>query len=367
MKHLLLGALLLSTSFAQAQSLTLPTGGGSPKATVGERIGLTDVSIVYGRPAVNGRAGKVWGQLVHYGFKELDYGISKAAPWRAGANENTVFTTSTNLNVEGKTLLAGQYGLFMAVYADTVSVIFSRTNTAWGSYFYDPKADALRVTVRPVKNQPLTERLTYSFDNLNDSITTLSLRWENWQIPIRLSVNLKETIMASIRRELYSGMSELHQNWVQGVNYALTNNIVNDEILGWADQAIIMPYMGQRNFLTLSTKAQVLARLGRSAEADSLMREALPIGTMQDVHRYGRQLLDQKRTVEALSVFQKNAQRNPNVFTTNVGLARAYAAMGDTKQALKFAKAALSQAPDSVNKQSVSQLVDTLTAGKAVN
>lgn len=116
--------------------------------------------------------------------------------------------------------------------------------------------------------------------------------------------------MGSIRRKLASGMSELHQNWVQGVNYALANNIVNDEILGWADQAIIMPYMGQRNFLTLSTKAQVLNRMGRQAEVDSLMREALPIGSMLEVHRYGRELLEQKRTVEALSVFQKNAQRN---------------------------------------------------------
>jgi hypothetical protein len=354
--------LLFSATVAQSQSLTLPTPGGSPKATVGEQIGLTDVNIVYGRPAVNGRAGKVWGQLVHFGFKELDYGTSKAAPWRAGANEGTVFSTSTNLNVEGKTLPEGQYGLFMAVYADSVSVIFSRNNTAWGSYFYEPAADALRVTVRPRKNQPLTERLTYSFDKLNDSLTTLSLHWENWQIPIRLGVNLKETIMASLRRELVSGKSELHQNWVQAVNYALTNNIVNEEILGWAEQAIIMPYMGQRNFLTLSTKAQVLNRLGRQPEADSLMREALPLGTMLEVHQYGRQLLNQKRTFEALTVFQKNAQRNPNVFTTNMGLARGYAATGDTKQALKYAKAALLQAPDSPNRESVSQFIEKLSA-----
>lgn len=353
--------LLFSATVAQAQSLTLPTTGGSPKATVGEQIGLTDVNIVYGRPAVNGRAGKVWGQLVHFGFKELDYGTSKAAPWRAGANEGTVFSTSTNLNVEGKTLPAGQYGLFMAVYADSVSVIFSRNNTAWGSYFYEPTADALRVTVRPRKNQPLTERLTYSFDKLNDSLTTLSLHWENWQIPIRLGVNLKETIMASLRRELVSGKSELHQNWVQAVNYALTNNIVTEEVLGWAEQAIIMPYMGQRNFLTLSTKAQVLNRLGRQPEADSLMREALPLGTMLEVHQYGRQLLNQKRTFEARTVFQKNAQRNPNVFTTNMGLARGYAATGDAKQALKYAKTALLQAPDSPNRESVSQFIEKLS------
>ena len=66
-------------------------------------IGLTDVTVNYDRPAVKGREGKIWGQLVHYGYKYQDFGTSKAAPWRAGANENTTITFSTDVKIEGKT------------------------------------------------------------------------------------------------------------------------------------------------------------------------------------------------------------------------------------------------------------------------
>lgn len=78
---------------------------GNKKASVSERIGLTDVTVQYHRPAVKGREGKIWGQLVTYGFTDPGFGSSKAAPWRAGANENTVIEFSTDVKVEGKNWL----------------------------------------------------------------------------------------------------------------------------------------------------------------------------------------------------------------------------------------------------------------------
>ena len=136
----------LTISFAQ---LTTPPEGGNKKAFVGERIGLTDVLIEYHRPGVKGREGKIWGQLVHAGYTDLGFGTSKAAPWRAGANENTVIRFSTDVKVEGKDLPAGEYGLFIAYDANESTVIFSKNHTSWGSYFYDDKEDALRVKVKP--------------------------------------------------------------------------------------------------------------------------------------------------------------------------------------------------------------------------
>ena len=72
---------LSPTLFAQ---LTMPPHGGNNKASVSERIGITDVTINYHRPGVKGREGKIWNGLVHSGFKDLGFGTSKAAPWRAG-------------------------------------------------------------------------------------------------------------------------------------------------------------------------------------------------------------------------------------------------------------------------------------------
>src|SRR6478672_3135851 len=104
MKKWILAFLLALPVVVMAQDLTIPPDGGNKKASVSERIGITDVTIHYDRPAVKGREGKIWNGLVHTGFKDLGFGTSKAAPWRAGANENTTFTFSTDVMIEGKPL-----------------------------------------------------------------------------------------------------------------------------------------------------------------------------------------------------------------------------------------------------------------------
>ena len=86
MKKYLFFATAFIFSYATNAQLTVAPNGGNKKAFVSERIGLTDVSITYDRPHVNGREGKIWGQLIHEGYTDLGFGTSKAAPWRAGAS-----------------------------------------------------------------------------------------------------------------------------------------------------------------------------------------------------------------------------------------------------------------------------------------
>src|SRR5690242_11333962 len=104
---LLVSAMFLLTT-ADAQLTTLPDGGNK-RAMVAERIGITDVIISYNRPGVKGREGKIWGQLIPAGFNDLGFGTSKAAPWRAGANENTTIQFSDDVKIEGQSLPAGKY------------------------------------------------------------------------------------------------------------------------------------------------------------------------------------------------------------------------------------------------------------------
>src|SRR5687767_9415399 len=110
MRKILLLAFSVVISLHLFSQLTSTPSGGNKKAWVGEQIGLTNVTINYDRPAVKGREGKIWGQLVHTGFVDQGFGSSKAAPWRAGANENTTITFSNDVKIEGKDLLAGTYG-----------------------------------------------------------------------------------------------------------------------------------------------------------------------------------------------------------------------------------------------------------------
>jgi hypothetical protein len=118
-------------SFSQIPLITAPSGGNK-KASVTERIGLTDVTIHYDRPGVKGRDGKIWGQLVHTGFTDQGFGNSKAAPWRAGANENTTIEFTTPVKIEGQPLAAGKYGFFVAFDPDQCTLIFSNNHTSQG-------------------------------------------------------------------------------------------------------------------------------------------------------------------------------------------------------------------------------------------
>lgn len=369
MKKILIACIaLMSYIVSYSQLLTAPEGGNK-KAMVGERIGITDVTIHYDRPAVKGREGKIWGDLVHKGFADLGFGTSKAAPWRAGANENTTIEFSTPVSIEGQTLPAGKYGFFIAYDPAESTIIFSKNSTSWGSFFYDPKEDVLRVKVKPQSLDKSEEWLTFAFANQTNTGAIVALLWEKLKIPFKVETDYNNLQLESFRRELRSEKSfnPGWQSYNQAAQFCLQNNINLEEGLQWADNAINLPFVGEKNFVTLSTKAGYLKKLNRDTEADALMKEALPLGTVQQIHGYARQLLQQKKSKEAFDAFKVNYDKNPNDFTTQVGMARGYAAIGDYKKALGFAQKSLLKAPDNGNKTNVEKMIKTLQEGKDIN
>ncbi len=369
MLHKKIAAVLLAVCYINitfSQLLTTPPDGGNIKASVSERIGITDVNIHYDRPAVKGREGKIWGQLVHKGFTDLGFGTSKAAPWRAGANENTTFTFSTDVMIEGKLLKAGTYGFFIAMGEGDATLIFSNNATSWGSFFYTDKEDALRVTVQTVAISESAERLKYEFSDETASTAVVALLWERRKIPFTISVDLIATQLESFRKELRTDKGFKWEAWVEAVDFCVAHNINLDEALQWSDYAISAVFVGAKNFRTLSAKASVLYKLGKGAEADALMKEAMPLATMLELHNYARQLIRDKQPPQALEAFKLNAQKNPNVFITTMGLMRGYAANRDFKTALKYAKLAQPLAPDKASKDALEGFVKMLQEGKNI-
>jgi tetratricopeptide (TPR) repeat protein len=365
-KTLLFIYVLFGTILCKAQ-LTTPPNGGNKKAAVSERIGITDVSVHYNRPGVKGREGKIWGQLVHYGYIDQGFGTSKSAPWRAGANECTTISFSTDVKVEGQELPAGKYALFLALQPNEAEVIFNKGSKNWGSYFYEPKDDVLKVKVKSQALGESVEWLTYEFSDQTENSATISMTWEKLKVPFKVEVDLVNTQIASFRKELTSDIGFRPDPWVQAARFCAQSKTNLDEGLKWADYAISGPFIGQKSFQTLSTKAEVLGALNRTAESEALMKEAMPLGSVDDVHQYARTLLRQGKKAEALAVFQSNAKKFPNVYTTNVGLARGYSGTGDYKNALKYAKAALPQAPDKPNKENVERIIGKLEKGEDIN
>ncbi|MGZ7079673.1 MAG: DUF2911 domain-containing protein, partial [Thermoanaerobaculia bacterium] len=123
---------LLSAAVLRGQGLTTPPNGDNQHASVSQSIGLVKITIDYNSPKVHNpftkedRRGKIWGTLVPYGpQKTLGYGTCTECPWRVGANQNTTFTVSHDVQIQGQTLKAGTYGLHMIPDPDTWTVIFS--------------------------------------------------------------------------------------------------------------------------------------------------------------------------------------------------------------------------------------------------
>ncbi len=363
-------AALLLPLLPKAQSLPLTTSaeGGNRRASISETIGVTDVAIDYNRPHVKGRDGKIWGQLIPAGYVDQGFGTSKAAPWRAGANENTTIQFSTDVTIEGKPLPAGKYGFFVAYGPDQCTLIFSRNSTSWGSFFYDPSEDVLRVNVKPVALDNKVEWLKYEFTNETDTTATVALEWEKLMIPFTVGVDYVNTQLASFRRELRSERGFTWEAWNEAAAWCVAHNTDFDEALVWANNATDPNFGGTKTFTSWSTKAQVLRKLGRDSEADSIMKAAQPLASMAELHQYGRQLLAQKKVKEAVEVFTANYKKYPREVMTNIGLARAYSAAGDYKTALKYVTDAQAfSPPNGANNANLTQMAAKLKNGQDIN
>lgn len=377
-KHLitLLFLTVITVTVSNAQ-LSGPPSGDNQKAEVVQYIGPVRAAVFYGSPDVHGpngedRTGKIWGELVPYGLSNLDFGLSDEKhlmPWRAGANENTVFAISHDVLIEGKPLPAGKYGLHMIPGKDEWVVIFSKNHTAWGSYFYQQSEDALRVTVKP-QAHAYTEWLTYEFDDRLPSSATVRLRWEKLAVPFKISVpNVNELYLAKIREELKNEPGFNYENFITASQFCAQNKVALEEGLAWADAAINLKYIGQRNFRTLANKAQILTVMGRNDEAATIMKDAIkePSAGMQDIHMYARSLQASKKNQEALEIFKVNNQRFPDAYMTLFGLTRGYSAVGDYKNALKYATLALPKAEAGQQKTQIEAAIVKLKENKDIN
>lgn len=315
-------------SITAQQNLTTPQA--SQKASISQRIGLTDINVEYHRPAVNSRV--VWGGIVPY-----------EQVWRAGANENTTITFSTDVKVENKKVAAGKYGLHMIPTKNSWTIIFSKDNAAWGSFFYDEKNDAARFTVNPVANE-FQEWLSYSFDQLSANSTTLNLKWEKLSIPIKIEVDVNETVIAHMENELTGIPGFFWQGWNQIALYALTNSYNLDKASIWVDRSIGI----NKNLTNLMTKSLILESTGKSQEAENIKKEAFALPGIDEtqVNALGYQLMGIGKTEEALKVFEKNTIDHPDSWNVWDSLAEGLLAKGDKVKSKQLYEKALGMAPD---------------------
>ncbi|HNR07754.1 MAG TPA: DUF2911 domain-containing protein [Saprospiraceae bacterium] len=363
-----LSLILISVSGPlQGQLLRLPDANVTNlKASVGRTVGVTDIMIRYNSPAVRGREGGIWGTaIVPYGYNVLGFGSNMESPWRAGANESTTISFSTDVTIQGKPLKAGQYGFFIAVYPDSCILIFNQNTKGWGSYFYDKGLDVLKVATRQQKNMPASkERLEYAFSNQTDRSVEIALEWERWRIPFKVEVDIDGTTLASIQSQMSGAMGFDPPSLQAAAAWCLSHNTNLDQAYTWITSATDPNLGGLKTFAALSTKAGILGKMNKKEEADQIMAQAVEQANAFELHAYGRQLLAQKKMKEAMDIFETNYKKHEGKWPTAVGMMRGYSAMGNYPEALKYAKMGLTQAPDDLNKNSLQDAVKKLEAGK---
>jgi tetratricopeptide (TPR) repeat protein len=330
----------------QATELKLPTI--SQLGSVTQRIGLTDVTIVYHAPLVGGR--ELFGKIIPYG-----------KVWRAGANENTTISVADDVSIEGKPLAAGTYGLHMIPDQDQWTIIFSKNSTSWGSFTYDEKEDALRVTVKPHPAE-FRESLAYTFDDIKPDSAAATMRWDKLAVPFQVSVDVKAITERSIRNQLRNTGGFTWAGYDEAATWCLDGNCSLEQGMKWEDTSL----QAEERFENLLTKSQILAAMGKKPEADSFQTKAFDKASGLQLHAYGRGLQIQKKQDEAFAVFKINVQKRPNEWYTHGELSRMASARGDFATALKEMKLALAGAPDQAKNQ-IQGLIARLEKNQDIN
>ena len=278
----------------------------SQKASVMQRIGVTDVTITYSRPGVKGR--KIWGDPLPgqkaTGEATLDNQNVRPADavivpyghvWRTGANEATQFVVTDDVLINGQKLAAGSYSLHTIPTKDEWTIVFNGTANQWGSFDYDPAKDTLRVKVKPEWMKENQEWLEYSFDPVTDDSAQVNIRWEKINVPFTVKVaDVAATTLSHLQKAVSNAKPDDWRTPLQAGNYLINNQNPADDAQGmaWIDQSIKV----KETFQNLVAKTNALYKAGKKEEAVALGEQALQKGKADkvDTSNFEKRLADMK-------------------------------------------------------------------------
>ena len=256
MKKILTSLAILAVFAAGAQELPQP----SPSTHLEQRVGLTDITLDYSRPSVNGRV--IFGDLVPFG-----------SHWRAGANQNTKVTFSKPVTIAGTQVAAGTYSLSMIPNKGAWMVILNTKTDMWGVDGYSQEDDVLRTEVTP-QSIPSVETMRLSLENISVSKAEIVLDWSDVRIALPVELNTMELAMANID----AAIAAEPENWRvyrNAANFYNQNNIELAKALTYMEKVI---ELNPDNWYNYYLYAQVLAKNDRKKEAKKAANKALEMG-----------------------------------------------------------------------------------------
>lgn len=233
----------LVTAAAAVAQVSFPAP--SPHSTLKQRVGITDLEVIYSRPSMRGR--EIYGGLVPYG-----------AVWRTGANQPTTLTLDTAATIGGKPVGAGTYALFTIPGGDEWTIILSNQTDIWGAMGYDAAKDVVRFAVSP---QPLAEEVetfTIGIGDLRDESAKLFLDWEHTRVAIPIEVDTVGPVLAQLETVMRGEGGT--KPWHQAAAFYFDHGQDLGQALEWIDAAVAE---NPKAYWSLYLKARILAKLGK--------------------------------------------------------------------------------------------------------
>ncbi|MCX6215963.1 DUF2911 domain-containing protein [Spirosoma sp.] len=245
---------------AQLTTAQIKLPSPSPGATVMQTVGTTDLSVTYSRPSLRGRQ-PFTGDFVPAG-----------KVWRTGANGATIFSTSTDVMVNGKTLPAGSYAVMSIPAEGAFTLIFNKDKSVTEAT-YKQDQDVLRVDLQPQENSEKVETFTIAFGDLTDNSVKLNFMWANAKASADLRVDVDANAAANVDKAVVEKPDDAAVLQA-AASYNVSKGRNLDQALGWIDKSIAK----QENFRNLYIKSQILAKMGKYTDALPFAEKALALG-----------------------------------------------------------------------------------------
>lgn len=253
-KTLLAAALLICISWAANAQITIPQP--SPEGSVYSKVGLTDVTIDYFRPKVKGR--KIFGE-------GSDYLQPYGQLWRAGANSGSKLTVSTDVEIAGTNVEAGEYLILATPGKDTWEFkLYSDVSLGGNVASFEKEKEVLSANVKTMKLSPQVETLTFQITDISEDNTTanIELAWADVSIKVPMKVSFDDVVMQEIAEKTQVNPG----NYLAAANYYHSADKDLDQALKWIDMYLTVGE-NSKQFWNLHLKAQILAKMGQKKEA----------------------------------------------------------------------------------------------------
>jgi hypothetical protein len=255
---LAVGLALNFTPGARAQAPKLEFPAPSPACTIKQRVGLTDIEVVYSRPSMKGR--QIFGSLVPYG-----------TVWRTGANAATKVSFSTAVKLNGTAVPAGTYALYTIPGENEWTIILNKGVGQSGTQ-YDEKADVTRFKATPMKLPDLTlETFTIEFNQIRDESAVLNLVWENTFVPIEVQLEVTSKLVPQIEEAMSA--TEGRKPYYQAAMFYYDHGLDLKKAGKWVDAAIAE----REAHYIVHLKAKILAKQGDKEGAIAAAKRSLEL------------------------------------------------------------------------------------------